>query len=314
MTQLSRAVADLGFSNTMSAGLLSSLPAFTETIDITGIGDTLAASWSAHLSDSTRAAIQDALPSVTYNVTAKILESVDFGFLKAWDIPALRGIPSWLPDLATLHGRLPTDWAGVRVDVDEIEEDVLCILADGIPLAWVPESRVLRLLLDAPDGRARRRVISNNYRSITSSCMDIVTSLPLSRRPLYLADMTAASIRALRDGHVESAQALAADVLETLLNGFSLAAFGRSKSGVVNRSFQEKLAQDRDWRLLLALGPAFTVMKGSHTVHERENAFRRNATAHAVNTHQYSRINATLAIMNATAVLTCFARDTPAFD
>lgn len=30
--------------------------------------------------------------------------------------------------------------------------------------------------------------------------------------------------------------------------------------------------------------------------------------------HQYSRINAVLAIMNATSVLTCFARDTDVFD
>lgn len=254
------------------------------------------------------------LSGILFERMSSVVDSLASSVMKQFDSTILRSIPSWLPDLASLQLHLPRNWRGVKVDVDEIEQDVFQILSEGIPLAWVPDNRVIGLLLDAPDARARRRVISNNHRGIISACVNVAGSLPLGGRPLFLADTIVRSVRALQDGHVEAAQALATNVLDTLVTGYSRAALGRSKSGMLNPSYANKLSEDRSWRLQLALGATFAVMRGEHTVHERHNAFHRNATAHAVTSHQYSRINAVLAIMNATSVLTCFARDTDAFD
>lgn len=255
--------------------------------------------------------------SISANLTERMSRAVDnlaASVMKQFDSTILKSIPSWLPNLASLQLHLPSNWRGVRVDVDEIEQDVFQILSEGIPLAWVPNRRVIILLLDAPDAQARRRVISNNRRGIVTTCANVVSSLPLGGRPLFLADTIVRAVRAFQDGHVEAAQALATNVLDTLLSGFSRAALGRTMGSMLNPEYSRQLAEERSWRLQLALRPSFTLMRGEHTVHERHNAFHRNATTHAVTSHQYSRINAVLAIMNATSVLTCFARDTDAFE
>ena len=291
-------------TESLAAQLAAQMPAFKMPDVARILGDSITANLTGILS-------AEALGIASYTGWTDSLAS---SVLEQFDSSILRSLPSWLPDLATLRPHLPTNWRGVKVDVDEIEEDVFQILSEGIPLAWVPDKRVIGLLLDAPDERARRRIISNNYRGITETCLTVAASLPLGGRPLFLADMIVRAVHALQDGHVESAQALATNVLDTLLTGYSSAALGRSKGAVLNPSYAEKLTEERSWRLQLALRPSFTLMRGEHTVHERYNGFRRNATAHAVTSHQYSRINAVLSIMNATSVLTCFARDTEAFD
>lgn len=266
------------------------------------------------LRDSVSANLSGILSAEALGISSGWANGLVSSMLPKFDFSILKSISSWLPDFASLRLHLPTNWRGVNVDVDEIEEDVLQILAEGIPLAWVPDKRVIGLLLDAPDAQARRRIISNNHRGITRTCLALAGSLPLRGRPLFLADMVARAVHAFQDGHVESAQALATNVLDTLITGYSRVALGRSKGAMLNPEYSKKLSEERSWRLQLALGPSFTLMRGEHTVHERHNGFHRNATAHAVTSHQYSRINAVLAIMNATSVLTCFARDTEAFD
>lgn len=291
-------------TESLAAQLAVQMPAF-KMPDIAGI---LGNSITANLSEVWSA---EALGIASFTGWADSLAS---SVLEQFDASILKSLPSWLPDLASLRPHLPSNWRGVKVDVDEIEEDVFQILAEGIPLAWVPDKRVIGLLLGASTAQSRRRIISNNHRGIVRSCSTVAASLPLRGRPLFLADMITRAVNALHAGHVEAAQALATNVLDTLLWGYSSAALGRSRGAVLNPSYGEKLAEQRSWRLQLALRPSFTLMRGEHTVHERHNGFHRNATAHAVTSYQYSRINAVLAIMNATSVLTCFAHDTDAFD
>lgn len=287
-----------GLTDSLTSLLAAQVPTLKMRDVARVLGDGMSAKFSAMLTDQAL--------GIADSLTSSVMNQFDSSIFKLF--------PSWLPDLASLRLHLPTNWRGVKVDVDEIEQDVFRILAEGIPLAWVPSKRVIVLLLNAPDAQARRRVISNNYRGIIGSCLNVAGSLPLSGRPLFLADMIVRAVRALQDGHIEAAQALATNVLDTLLTGYSREALGRSKGGILNPSYAEKLSKDRSWGLQLALRPSFALMRGEHTVHGRHNGFHRNATAHAVTSHQYSRINAVLAVMNATSVLACFARDTEAFD
>lgn|GEM_PF-2015238 len=232
-------------------------------------------------------------------------------------LPAsLLGDLSWISELTKglKLGRphLPWNWRGVETEPDELEDEVRAILEEGIPLAWVPSARVIELLLAAPDASSRRRVISNNHKGILTSCERLVSRLPQKRALLY-GDMIRKAINALRDGHVEAAQSLATNVLDTLVTQHSKAAL-QAPLGVVTNVASYKKFRNRSWRLTLAVHPVTTIMSGRYTVDDRPDGYRRNATAHAITRHQYNRINAVVAIMNATSLLTCFVRDTPAFD
>lgn len=229
---------------------------------------------------------------------------------------SLLGDLSWISELTKglKLGRphLPSNWRHVETEPDDLEDEVRAILEEGIPLAWVPSARVIELLLAAPDSSSRRRVISNNHKGILTSCERLVSRLSQKRALLY-GDMVRKAINALRDGHVEAAQSLATNVLDTLLTQHSKDALN-APLGVVTNVTSYKKFRKQSWRLTLAVHPVTTVMSGRYTVGDRPDGYRRNATAHAITRHQYNRINATLAIMNATSVLTCFVRDTPAFD
>ncbi|WP_235567511.1 hypothetical protein [Microbacterium sp. Root280D1] len=229
---------------------------------------------------------------------------------------SLLGDLSWISELTKglKLGRphLPSNWRGVETEPDELEDEVRAILEEGIPLAWVPSARVIELLLAAPDASSRRRVISNNHKGIVTSCERLVSRLAQKRALLY-GDMIRKAINALRDGHVEAAQSLATNVLDTLVTQHSKAAL-QAPLGVVTNVASYKKFRKRSWRLTLAVHPVTTIMSGRYTVDDRPDGYRRNATAHAITRHQYNRINTVLAIMNATSLLTCFVRDTPAFD
>lgn len=229
---------------------------------------------------------------------------------------SLLGDLSWISELTKglKLGRphLPSNWRGVETEPDELEDEVRAILEEGIPLAWVPSARVIELLLAAPDASSRRRIISNNHKGIVTSCERLVSRLAQKRALLY-GDMIRKAINALRDGHVEAAQSLATNVLDTLVTQHSKAAL-QAPLGVVTNVASYKKFRKRSWRLTLAVHPVTTIMSGRYTVDDRPDGYRRNATAHAITRHQYNRINAVLAIMNATSLLTCFVRDTPAFD
>ncbi len=229
---------------------------------------------------------------------------------------SLLGDLSWISELTKGlklgKPHLPSNWRQVEIEPDDLEDEVRGILEEGIPLAWVPSARVIELLLAAPDSSTRRRVISSNHKGILTGCERLVSRLPQKRALLY-GDMIRKAINALRDGHVEAAQSLATNVLDTILTQHSRDALKVSLGAVKNASSYERFRK-QGWRLALAIHPVTTVMNGSYTVGDRPAGYRRNATAHAITRHQYNRINAVLAIMNATSVLTCFVRDTPAFD
>ncbi|PKI91152.1 hypothetical protein CW368_07790 [Actinomycetales bacterium SN12] len=229
---------------------------------------------------------------------------------------SLLGDLSWIGDLTKGlqlgKPHLPSNWRRVETEPDDLEDEVRVILEEGIPLAWVPSARVIELLLAAPDASSRRRVISNNHKGILTGCERLVSRLPQKRALLY-GDMIRKAVNALRDEHVEAAQSLATNVLDTLLTQHSKDALD-VPIGVVTNAASYKKFRKQSWRLTLAVHPATTVMSGRYGVDDRPSGYRRNATAHAITRHQYNRINAVLAVMNATSVLTCFVRDTPAFD
>lgn len=186
-----------------------------------------------------------------------------------------------LPPLAASKRHLPSNWRSVDLDPDEIETEVRAILEEGIPLAWIPAPRVIDLLLDAPDAAARRRVILNNHRGILTSCEQLAGRLS-SPRALHYADMLRKSVRSLRDGHVEAAQALASILLDTIVSNHTRDAVGLTMGSLTNASAYT-VTRKRGWRHTLALHPLTVVMsRGTHTAKNPTRRYNRNATVHAM--------------------------------
>lgn len=238
-----------------------------------------------------------------------------------WDLQL--GVPPGLlelfnqlpfPDLGLSAFHLPPNWHDIDADPDDIEEKVKTILEEAIPLGWVPSARVIELLLEAPDRSARRRVIINNYRGILTDCEDISSGLS-APGALGYADSIRRAIRAIRDGHADAAQALASNVLDTVVTHYTAKATTLAMPWkVLTNASSYKRQRKLGWRILLSLYPLSVIIGGTHTPFTPTSEYRRNATVHAVAREQYTRTNAVLAIMNATAVLACYVRDTEAFD
>lgn len=208
--------------------------------------------------------------------------------------------------------KVPPNWLDIQLDADDAEEAIHAVLDDGIPLGWVPGAEVVQLLLDAPDSAARRRIISNRWRGILNDCEEVAGSLP-APRSLFLADMIRTAARAFRDGHPEAGQALATNVLDTLVSQYNVSALKIDRSVILNPDRVKDLSK-HGWRFALCLRPVNRAMTGRFDLTHRGSAFNRNATSHAVTRYQYNRINAVIAIMMATSLLACYVRDTAVFD
>ncbi|WP_326763284.1 hypothetical protein OG978_47060 (plasmid) [Streptomyces sp. NBC_01591] len=97
--------------------------------------------------------------------------------------------------------------------LDEMET---LLVDEGIPLMWVPGPSTVQVLLEAPDAAARRRLIGQRWNGIVNSCEDALEEV---RHP-DLQDVRSFAldvVDALRDGHTSAAQALATNLLDSIL-------------------------------------------------------------------------------------------------
>lgn len=191
-----------------------------------------------------------------------------------------------------LHDATPT--------IDEFEQ---LLLEEGIPLMWVPGPKVVRALLDAPDAVGRRQIIGRRWKGIVNDCEAVIEDVDhpdLQESRSFAFDCVAA----LRDGHNNPAQALAANLLDSLMRAnFDEAARAKFTS---NRKKRAKFDLD-DYQLRAAL--TFAPVWFAHAEYRRENGdpiprvFGRHPSVHGVSRTQYSRINAVYGLMLVTSVL-----------
>ncbi|WP_405789305.1 hypothetical protein OG753_18930 [Streptomyces sp. NBC_00029] len=90
------------------------------------------------------------------------------------------------------------------------------LVDEGIPLMWVPGPGTVQAFLDAADAAARRRLIGQRWKGITNYCegvLDAVKHPDLQAARSFALDV----VNALRDGHTSAAQALAANLLDSIL-------------------------------------------------------------------------------------------------
>jgi len=263
------------------------------------------------------ALLANAMPKfdVTALVRTGIVPSFDFGLVASMK-ENLKGFVdlSSLIEPIVAHSRIQIGalLAGFKESLDDLIlpnwrevdhpewEDILGMLLDeGLALAWTPPAAVLSKLFAAKSPADRRRVIGRNWRIIVTDCreqLDAVSSdegQKAARFGILAAD-------AILEGHTEAGQALAANLLETILRGFDDAeririTSHRSRPDVGSYGYKEAIVFAGIWG-------AFGVYRP-----ERNDpipaSFSRHATAHAVSRRQFSRINAVIALTHVTALL-----------
>ncbi len=202
----------------------------------------------------------------------------------------------------------PENWHGVTGLEFERLESIL--LDEGIPLVGVPRRTTVQAILDAPDAAARRAVVGRRWRSILTDCESALSSF--QRRELRgQIPFAEKAIRALRDGHPEATQALAANLLDTVLRTNFTVDFGRITNNRPNGSRLD--LDDYTLRVACAIAPAWAAYRQFWTSNGDPvpRTFARHASAHAVSRAQYNRTNAVLGIMLVTSLLWLCEHEAP---
>jgi len=195
-----------------------------------------------------------------------------------------------------LDGILPPNWRGVR-GLDQIET---ILLDEGLALAWVPPADILNALLNASSKQDRRRILGRRWKRVVAACRESMESGSADDFVQYRG-FALNAVKMLEDGHPEGAQALAANLLDTMLRE---TLDGPSRKQVTNQGTRLSI-DDLPMRAAMVFGGIW----GSHTEFWQNRGdsipreFTRHGSAHAVSRRQYSRINAVVALMHVTAYI-----------
>lgn len=229
-------------------------------------------------------------------VTQAAVESINESFRQQWhDI---------FEKIGSLRDRIyPENLRDVEPRLKDLEG---LLLEEGIPLMYVPGPKVVRALLDAPDAVERRRIIGRRWRGIVTDCGAVASSVDhpdLLEARSFALDCVAA----LRDGHPNPAQALAANLLDSLMH----AHFSKDDRVKLTSNKKGKAKFDlNDYgvRVALTFAPVWYAHAEfwTHKGDPIPRMFTRHASAHGVSRTQYSRINAVYGLMLATSVMKFF--------
>ncbi|WP_189148189.1 hypothetical protein [Streptomyces lacrimifluminis] len=217
--------------------------------------------------------------------------------------PYLQGIFESLGDFAKRN--FPENWDGV--DGSSFKGLSSILIDEGIPLMWVPGPMVVEAFLIADSASSRRRIISSRWKGIVSDCEAVLHGID---HPDLLdeRDFALSCVHALRDGHFNPAQALAANLLDTTL----LHLDGDIRKSVRSNHFKQNGVKfdldEHQFRVALTFAPVWC----AHAKFKADmrdtipRVFARHASVHAVSRKQYSRVNAVIGLMVVTSVLKFF--------
>lgn len=191
---------------------------------------------------------------------------------------------------------LPPNWRGVR-KLDGFET---ILLDEGLALAWVPPTDILEALLQASSRQERRRILGRRWKRVVRACRQLLESCA-DTDVLKYQQFALPIVNMLEQEHPEGAQALAANLLDTMLR--------ESLSGADRTRFTSQRSRLSIDDLPMRAAIVFGGIWGSHTEFWQcrgdaiPRHFSRHGSAHAVSRTQYSRINAVIALMHVTAYI-----------
>jgi hypothetical protein len=217
---------------------------------------------------------------------------------------------SAVPDLASLpRGYYPPNWWSVaQLDGDAA---IAIMQEEGIPLAWVPRAEIVADLIAAPDAAARDTILVARTSEIVEDCRQRLAEV-LEDDLQHLDGLAGDALRALEQANPTAAQALAANVFDTLLRDVRhrgrlfAGSSGRFKyqhvTGGITPVSDETLVGV--YRATCVLTPVLKALaEFNFETDPVPGRFARHATAHRAGTTQYTPANAVIAIMLATSLL-----------
>jgi hypothetical protein len=217
--------------------------------------------------------------------------------LDSWSAAFARARPGLLRSLELLYRTVsyPPNWRGLESLPEEHLIDRI-LLDEGLPLAWLPDERTLRQLFEAESAQARRRILGRKRPELISQCVYHLDQIHDSELIRYVRFGRAAA-RCLEIGEYEAAQALATNVLDSILRE----QFG---SGTAITNQNSRFARG-EWhpQVALALAGIWGIHAKAYRPAPVPRTYNRHATAHRVSGWQYNRINATIALMHTVGLM-----------
>jgi hypothetical protein len=219
-------------------------------------------------------------------------------------------VDKYAVQLGSLRHALAPNWLGLPATADfkgnTLTLDVASlarVASQGIAVAWIPRPPVLAELLDVAPADLLG-VVLDRQGDILEDCLG---ALGRSKQGSLAAvgELLTSAVETARAGYYPATQALAANVLDTVLR--IACPLGRWQG---YRRLREAILELRNtgslWHLRtgLALAPvllATEVYDGASNV--VPSTYNRHATAHAAGGVQYSAANAIVALMAATSAL-----------
>lgn len=191
----------------------------------------------------------------------------------------------------------PRNLRGTKVSLKDVE---WIMWTEGIPFVLVPDGETAELLFDAPDASTRRSILAARADCILECCVDIV-ELCVDEDLAARGMLVRKAIDAYRDGHREAAQALATNVLDSLVTQH------RHRGQLTRQSEFAAIAGLVTWADTRNLMPIPIVHRGATERAAPGTEYNRHSTAHEAGllraSAQYSPPNAVQSIMLATSVL-----------
>ncbi len=218
---------------------------------------------------------------------------------------------------------LPPNWRSLELEFPDLEELEQLQLIEGLPLAWVPPNRVLSEILVAETAAARRRIIARHADVILRACDRELRRLISEETKEWRASARRAG-KAMRAGHWQAGQALAAIALDTATVRFVRSSYPDAVSRYKKCKGGEKMSTppghnerglptwlDVDYPkallVLHSLYGAFAEFNGG-AGESVPTQFTRHGTIHSMSRRQYSKANALIALMHVVGLL-CLIED-----
>lgn len=246
--------------------------------------------------------------STLTDFSSMLAKNADFGFnLNAVKLAAQFATQqtSWLKTSGFIRESLkrsfyPLNLRGIEnLEFEEVEE---VVMLDGIALYGVPRAGIAEKLIRAQSSAARRDILGHRWKAISADCKTAVESCTSGAVAPYVS-FASAALDALDAGNPKAAQALAASVLDTVVNGY----FGKQRYGLTpNKKTTTTAEYDKySLREFIALAPLWQAyqkfkMEDGDPI---PTTFSRHATVHGVSERQFSRRNAVQAVLFVTSLL-----------
>lgn len=201
-----------------------------------------------------------------------------------------------LPNVSQLRrAALPHNVAAANIAYDLEAWDLW--MSEGLPIAWVPDSRTLELVAAADTSSQRRAVYGRRWTHVLEACEGLLDNVTSSDMDSFIQP-TLRAIDGIRNGYPDLGQSYAASILDTIVQ--------KTYTQREQRRWVHKPGADDQpggFRNFFHFTQLQSVYE-SFWEGPPPSTFNRHGSAHAVGRgRQYSRLNAVLGVAHVTSAI-----------